>query len=72
MVIPKTLAGNAGLDVLDVIVALQEEAREGHVVGLNLGSGEPLDPITFVHILFSPSLILSLSHLLHSSCTSSF
>lgn len=58
LVIPKTLAGNAGLDVLDVIVALQEEAREGHVVGLNLGSGEPLDPITFVLILFSPPFFL--------------
>ena len=59
LVIPKTLAANAGLDVLDTIVGLQEEAGEGHVVGLNLGSGEPLDPITFVFsflfILLPPS-----------------
>lgn len=26
----------------------QDEAAEGHVVGLNLNSGEPLDPITSV------------------------
>mgnify|MGYP001586680701 CR=1 FL=1 len=45
LVIPKTLAVNAGLDVQDAIVALQEEAGEGHVVGLNLQSGEPLDPV---------------------------
>ncbi|KAK4050200.1 T-complex protein 1 subunit zeta [Microbotryomycetes sp. JL221] len=46
LVIPKTLATNAGLDVQDVIVALQDEASEGHVVGLNLTTGEPLDPVT--------------------------
>lgn len=77
LIIPKTLAVNAGLDVQDCIVALQvgfsfcffrfweevlwveirywfsisfvieqEEAGEGHVVGLNLNTGEPLDPVT--------------------------
>jgi T-complex protein 1 subunit zeta len=87
LVIPKTLAVNAGLDVQDAIVALQvrlvvsilshrclyrvsdwplpiavmqmiddplnilflqEEVAEGHVAGLDLNSGEPLDPITYV------------------------
>ncbi|KAK4049842.1 T-complex protein 1 subunit zeta [Microbotryomycetes sp. JL201] len=46
LVIPKTLATNAGLDVQDTIVALQDEASEGHVVGLNLATGDPLDPVT--------------------------
>ncbi|GAA5988878.1 hypothetical protein JCM5350_000994 [Sporobolomyces pararoseus] len=46
LVVPKTLAVNAGLDVQDSIVNLQDEASEGHVVGLDLSTGEPLDPIT--------------------------
>ncbi|BGO93483.1 hypothetical protein NBRC10512_004706 [Rhodotorula toruloides] len=46
LVIPKTLAVNAGLDVQDAIVALQDEAADGHVVGLDLATGEPLDPVT--------------------------
>ncbi|GAA5862431.1 hypothetical protein JCM8547_007638 [Rhodosporidiobolus lusitaniae] len=44
--VPKTLAVNAGLDVQDAVVALQDEAQDGHVVGLDLATGEPLDPIT--------------------------
>lgn len=44
LIIPKTLAANGGFDVQDSIVALQEEAEEGHVVGLHLKSGEPFDP----------------------------
>jgi T-complex protein 1 subunit zeta len=48
LVIPKTLASNGGFDVQDVIVALEEEyvALEGGegAVGLNLQSGEPMDP----------------------------
>ncbi|SGY18695.1 BQ5605_C014g07445 [Microbotryum silenes-dioicae] len=46
LVIPKTLAVNAGLDVQDCIVALQDEAAERNVVGLNLSTGEPMDPVT--------------------------
>ncbi|GAA5886218.1 hypothetical protein JCM16303_004464 [Sporobolomyces ruberrimus] len=46
LVVPKTLAVNAGLDVQDSIVALQDEAAEGHVVGLDLATGDPLDPVT--------------------------
>ncbi|KAM0751041.1 T-complex protein 1 zeta subunit [Meredithblackwellia eburnea MCA 4105] len=46
LVVPKTLAVNAGLDVQDAIVTLQDEASDGHVVGLNLQSGDPLDPKT--------------------------
>ncbi|GAA5846188.1 hypothetical protein JCM9279_005853 [Rhodotorula babjevae] len=44
--VPKTLAVNAGLDVQDAVVALQDEAMDGHVVGLDLSTGEPLDPVT--------------------------
>lgn len=46
LVIPKTLASNGGFDVQDCIVALQDESSEGHVVGLDVQSGEPMDPIT--------------------------
>ncbi|KZT67154.1 chaperonin-containing T-complex zeta subunit Cct6 [Daedalea quercina L-15889] len=44
LIIPKTLAANGGFDVQDVVVALQEEQAEGNVVGLDLQSGEPIDP----------------------------
>ncbi|GAA5842077.1 hypothetical protein JCM11251_002006 [Rhodosporidiobolus azoricus] len=46
LIVPKTLAVNAGLDVQDAVVALQDEAADGHVVGLDLATGEPLDPVT--------------------------
>ncbi|KAJ3034961.1 T-complex protein 1 subunit zeta [Rhizophlyctis rosea] len=46
LIIPKVLAQNGGFDVQDVIVALQEEHAEGHVVGVDLQTGEVLDPIT--------------------------
>ncbi|TIC62088.1 T-complex protein 1 zeta subunit, partial [Wallemia mellicola] len=45
LVIPKTLAANGGFDIQDAIVGLQEEQSEGHIVGLDLKSGEPFDPI---------------------------
>ncbi|KAI7868918.1 T-complex protein 1 zeta subunit [Spinellus fusiger] len=44
LVIPKVLAQNAGFDAQDVIVALQEEHAEGHVVGVDLKTGETMDP----------------------------
>ncbi|KAH9924861.1 chaperonin-containing T-complex zeta subunit Cct6 [Fomitopsis serialis] len=44
LIIPKTLAANGGFDVQDVVVALQEEQAEGNAVGLDLQSGEPIDP----------------------------
>ncbi|TKR75719.1 hypothetical protein L596_016971 [Steinernema carpocapsae] len=46
LVIPKTLASNAGLDPQDVIVKLVDErnATEGEVaVGIDLNSGEPMN-----------------------------
>ncbi|KAI8370693.1 T-complex protein 1 zeta subunit [Radiomyces spectabilis] len=44
LVIPKVLAQNAGFDVQDVIVALQEEHMDGHIVGVDLKTGETMDP----------------------------
>ena len=44
LIIPKTLAANGGYDVQDVTVALQDEATDGNVVGIDLDSGEPFDP----------------------------
>jgi T-complex protein 1 subunit zeta len=59
LVIPKVLASNAGFDVQDAIVALQEAYEEGienettdkddgggsNAVGLDLKTGEPMDPV---------------------------
>jgi T-complex protein 1 subunit zeta len=44
MVIPKVLAQNAGFDAQDVIVALQDEHLDGHIVGVDLKTGETMDP----------------------------
>lgn len=44
LVIPKTLSTNAGLDALETVSACQDEVVDGHVVGVDLVSGEPLDP----------------------------
>jgi len=47
LVIPKTLASNGGFDVQDAIVGLQQEAEEtDDPVGLDLRSGEPMNPVT--------------------------
>ncbi|CAI5991205.1 unnamed protein product [Closterium sp. NIES-64] len=45
MVVPKVLAENSGLDTQDVIIQLQQsEHAKGNVVGLNVTTGEPMDP----------------------------
>eukprot|EP00128_Syssomonas_multiformis_P000403 Colp12_sorted_trinity150504_noHs@8948 len=44
LVIPKVLAANAGFDAQDTLVALQEEYHEGHVVGVDVNTGEPINP----------------------------
>lgn len=44
LVVPKTLAANAGLDQLDAISVCQDEIADGHIVGVDLASGEPIDP----------------------------
>ncbi|KAH8402062.1 hypothetical protein KR009_009515 [Drosophila setifemur] len=46
LVIPKTLAVNSGFDVQDTIVKLTDAQREAEgAVGLDLATGEPMDPI---------------------------
>ncbi|KAF3930831.1 hypothetical protein ABW19_dt0201322 [Dactylella cylindrospora] len=46
LIIPKTLAQNAGFDIQDSLSALQDEHAEGHTVGLDLTTGEPMDPVS--------------------------
>ncbi|KAL1602835.1 T-complex protein 1 subunit zeta [Paraconiothyrium brasiliense] len=45
LVIPKTLAANSGHDIQDSLAALQDEYADGNVVGLNLATGEAMDPM---------------------------
>lgn len=44
LVIPKTLASNAGLDAQDCLVALMEGTAAGRTVGIDLATGGLLDP----------------------------
>ncbi|KAJ2909682.1 T-complex protein 1 subunit zeta, partial [Coemansia aciculifera] len=45
LVIPKTIAANGGYDPMDVLVALEDEMQDGQaVVGIDLNTGEALDP----------------------------
>lgn len=44
LIIPKTLAKNSGFDAVDTLVKLQEEYTQGHIVGLDLTTGEPISP----------------------------
>lgn len=40
---------------LRIVCSLQDEAAEGHVVGLDLATGEPLDPVTCAFSSLSPA-----------------
>jgi len=44
LIIPKTLAANSGFDPQESTLALQEEIRKGHIVGINVATGGLLDP----------------------------
>lgn len=44
LIVPKTLATNAGLDSQDMTVMLLEEYSKGNIVGLDLSTGDVLDP----------------------------
>ncbi|KAG5459404.1 MAG: putative chaperonin subunit 6A zeta [Olpidium bornovanus] len=44
LVVPKVLAQNGGFDAQDVIVALQQELSRGHIAGVDLRTGDVLDP----------------------------
>jgi len=50
LVIPKTLATNSGFDALDTLLELQDQIKDGHIVGLDIQTGEPMDPS--VHGIF--------------------
>lgn len=45
LVVPKTLSTNAGLDTLETMAECEDEINEGNVVGIDLRSGEPMDPL---------------------------
>jgi T-complex protein 1 subunit zeta len=45
LIIPKTLAANSGHDIQDALASLQDEQKEGNVVGLDLITGKPMDPV---------------------------
>lgn len=44
--IPKILAENAGFEPQEALIKMQEEHENGLQVGLDLDSGEPMDPET--------------------------
>ena len=44
LVIPKTLAANAGYDAQDSIIKLQEAHAVSKPCGFDIHSGEPMDP----------------------------
>ncbi|KAJ2790299.1 T-complex protein 1 subunit zeta [Coemansia helicoidea] len=44
LVIPKTIAANGGHDAMDVLAAMEDEVRDGHVAGIDLDTGDVLDP----------------------------
>lgn len=43
-IIPKTLAETSGHDALECIIKVEEENAKGHFAGLDLATGDPLDP----------------------------
>lgn len=45
LVIPKTLAANAGLHVLETVSEAQDVAARGDVVGIDLTNGKPMNPV---------------------------
>jgi T-complex protein 1 subunit zeta len=45
LALPKCLAENAGFDSQEALIKLQEEFEHGTAVGLDLDSGEPMDPV---------------------------
>ncbi|KAF2966091.1 hypothetical protein GQX73_g7481 [Xylaria multiplex] len=44
LIIPKTLAANAGHDIQDALAAVQDAHNEGEIAGLDLVLGGPMDP----------------------------
>jgi len=44
LIVPKVLAENSGYDTQETILKLQDEHQKGHVVGVDLATGDVLDP----------------------------
>lgn len=44
LIVPKTLAVNSGYDAQDSIIALQDEHENDNIVGLDVTTGEPMQP----------------------------
>ncbi|KAK9806125.1 hypothetical protein WJX72_002333 [[Myrmecia] bisecta] len=42
--VPKILAENSGFDAQDTLIKLQEEQERGNTVGLDVATGDPIDP----------------------------
>lgn len=45
LIIPKTLANNSGLDSQDSIIKLIASSKEGNIVGLDIETGDLIDPV---------------------------
>ena len=45
LTIPKTLAANSGHDIQEALAKMQDELAHTNVVGLDLATGEPMDPV---------------------------
>jgi T-complex protein 1 subunit zeta len=45
LVVPKTLATNSGFDPLECVMKLQEAHKKGHMVGIDVNTGDPMDPL---------------------------
>jgi len=45
LIIPKTLSQNSGLDPIETTLKLQQETESGNIVGLDIFTGDTLDPI---------------------------
>jgi T-complex protein 1 subunit zeta len=44
LIVPKTLSMNSGFDVIDTMIKLEDEHKKGKIVGLNVYTGDPIDP----------------------------
>eukprot|EP00002_Diphylleia_rotans_P037818 TRINITY_DN849_c0_g7_i1.p1 TRINITY_DN849_c0_g7~~TRINITY_DN849_c0_g7_i1.p1 ORF type:complete len:534 (+),score=146.20 TRINITY_DN849_c0_g7_i1:110-1711(+) len=45
LVVPKTLALNSGYDAQDTLIKIQEEHEKGNPLGIDITTGEPIDPV---------------------------
>lgn len=45
LTVPKTLAETGGFDAQDTVIAVQDEHEKGNVTGVDVHTGEPMDPV---------------------------